>query len=159
MIELRPISDADLPFLLRLYASTRTEELAPLPWSEQQKQAFLRMQFEAQHRHYCSQYAGDRFDLVVEDEEPIGRLYVGRWSREICIIDISFLPQHRGRGLGTGLLRALLEEAAAQHKIASIYVEKLNPAKRLYQRLGFTIADDAGPYDYMTWTPPAVPAG
>jgi ribosomal protein S18 acetylase RimI-like enzyme len=158
LIGLRPVTDADLPFLLRLYASTRTAELAPLPWSEEQKQAFLRMQFQAQHSYYTQHYGGDRFDLVMDGAEPVGRFYVGRWSKEICVIDISFLPEHRGRGLGTALLRELLEEGATQGKTVSIHVEKFNPAKRLYERLGFALAGDAGVYDYMTCAPPVLPA-
>ena len=155
MISLRPVTDDDLPFLFRLYASTREDELARVPWSAEQKQAFLRMQFQAQHSYYSSQFAGDRFDLVLDGGEPVGRLYVGRRSREIHIIDISFLPEHRGRGLGTSLLRELLDEAAAQGKPVNIHVEKFNPAKRLYLRLGFVHAGDAGVYDYMSWIPPA----
>ena len=48
----RPIADADLPFLARLYASTRMEELAVTDWSDAQKTAFLQSQFDAQHAHY-----------------------------------------------------------------------------------------------------------
>ncbi len=152
-LSLRPIGDADLPFLYRVYASTRTEELAPLPWSEEQKQAFLRMQFEAQHRHYQSHYAGDRFDLLLLGDEAIGRLYVGRWPSQICVIDISLLPDYRGRGIGTRLLRGLIDEAQAQHKNVSIHVEKNNPARHLYVRLGFVIREDVGVYDLMVREP------
>ena len=52
----RHITEADLPFLARLYASTRTEELAVTPWSAEQKAAFLAMQFQAQHAHYQQHY-------------------------------------------------------------------------------------------------------
>ena len=52
----RPIADADLPFLARVYASTRAEELAVTPWTDQQKAAFLDMQFHAQHTHYQQYY-------------------------------------------------------------------------------------------------------
>jgi len=150
---LRPITDADLPLLLRIYASTRTGELAPLPWSEEQKQAFLRMQFEAQHRHYQSHYAGDRFDLLLLAGTPIGRLYVGRWPSQICVIDIALLPEYRGRGIGTRLLRELIAEAQAQGKNVSMHVEKNNPARNLYLRLGFVKHEDAGVYDLMVRAP------
>ena len=47
-ITLRCIAPEDEPFLYRVYAGTREEELAPLGWDEAQKNEFLRMQFSAQ---------------------------------------------------------------------------------------------------------------
>ena len=49
---LRRATAIDAQFLFRVYASTRLEELAPTGWSEVQIDAFLRMQFDAQDRHY-----------------------------------------------------------------------------------------------------------
>src|SRR5712691_549978 len=89
----RPIADADRPFLARLYASTRAEELAPVPWSEEQKAAFLLMQFQAQHAHYQTHYTGADWLIVERAAEPVGRLYIARWAREHRVIDIALLPQ------------------------------------------------------------------
>ena len=55
----RPATDADLPFLGRLYASTRIEELEVTSWTDEQKAAFLDMQFRAQHAHYIKHYPAD----------------------------------------------------------------------------------------------------
>ena len=55
-IELRPISDNDLAFLEKLYASTREEELSVTGWSDEQKQEFIKMQFTAQHKFYQEQF-------------------------------------------------------------------------------------------------------
>jgi ribosomal protein S18 acetylase RimI-like enzyme len=152
----RPITDADLPFLARLYASTRTEELAVTPWSDEQKAAFLDMQFQAQHTHYQRYYPQADWLVTMRDGEDVGRLYIERWPSQHRIIDIAFLPAHRGNGLGEALLRDLLDEAAAAGKAVSIHVEKFNPAMRLYRRLGFTTEEDKGVYDLMRWavTPP-----
>jgi ribosomal protein S18 acetylase RimI-like enzyme len=150
-LALRPATEADLPFLFRLYASTRAEELAPLPWSEEQKQAFLRMQFEAQTRHYALHFGGDRCDLILADGEPAGRWYIGRWTREIRVIDVSLLPAWRGRGIGGALLSELQREAAGSGRLVGIHVEMSNPARRLYQRLGFVVAEPGEVYDFMTW--------
>lgn len=147
----RRITEADLPFLARVYASTRIEELAPVPWSEQQKAAFLDMQFRAQHAHYQKHYPTAEWLVAMRDGEPIGRLYLDRWPSEHCIIDIAFLPDHRGTGLGGALMRDLLDEAGAAGKAMSIHVEKYNPAMRLYRRLGFTTEEDKGVYDLMRW--------
>src|SRR4051812_19114238 len=61
-ISLRPITDADLSFLYKVYASTRAQEMALVPWSDAQKQAFVRMQFEAQHKYYREQFTTASFD-------------------------------------------------------------------------------------------------
>jgi ribosomal protein S18 acetylase RimI-like enzyme len=148
----RPIADADLPFLARVYASTRAEEIAVTPWTDQQKAAFLDMQFHAQHTHYQQYYPEADWLVTMRAGEDIGRLYIERWPSQHCIIDIAFLPEHRGKGLGDALLRDLMEEAAAAGKAVSIHVEKYNPAMRLYRRLGFKTEEDKGVYDLMRWT-------
>jgi ribosomal protein S18 acetylase RimI-like enzyme len=149
----RPITGADLPFLARVYASTRAEELAPVPWSQERKAAFCDMQFRAQHAHYQTYYPGAEWLVVELAAEPVGRLYIARWAREHRLIDIALLPEFCGRGLGTALLRDLMDEARSAEKALSIHVEKSNPAMRLYRRLGFAPAGEHGVYDLMRWTP------
>jgi ribosomal protein S18 acetylase RimI-like enzyme len=151
----RRATDADLPLLARIYASTRTEELAPVPWTEAEKAAFLDMQFRAQHAHYRQYYQDADWLIIMRGGDCIGRLYLERlpdWHR---IIDIALLPDHRGLGLGEALLRDLLDEAVAAGRGVSIHVEKQNPAMRLYRRLGFTTAEESGVYDLMRWIAPS----
>jgi ribosomal protein S18 acetylase RimI-like enzyme len=136
-VTLRPITDSDLPFLFELYASTREEELKQVDWSAEQKDAFLRQQFGAQHTWWQTHYTGARFDLVLVDGAPAGRLYVDVWPREVRIVDIALMPAYRNGGLGTRLLRQVFEEGDAAGKPVSIHVEVFNPARRLYERLGF----------------------
>lgn len=155
-IRLRPITAADEQFLCALYGSTRTEELAPVPWSEEQKRAFLDMQFRAQTLHYQKHYGDGEFLIVENRGEPIGRLLLHRSADEIRVIDISLLPEHRGRGIGTSLLRDVLDEAAASNRSVTIHVEHFNPAKRLYERLGFRSLETNGVYDLLQWRGPAI---
>jgi len=136
-VTLRPITDADLPFLFAVYASTRVEELAQVPWTDEQKAMFLRQQFEAQHAWWQEHYTGARWDLVLVDGVPAGRLYVDVWEREIRIVDIALVPEYRGGGIGTMLLKRIFAEGDAAGKPVSIHVEVFNPARRLYDRLGF----------------------
>jgi GNAT superfamily N-acetyltransferase len=150
-VTLRPITSDDEPFLCALYASTREEELAVVPWSAEQRDAFLRMQFTEQHHYYQEHYAGSAFDIVLLDDMPIGRLYVSRWDEEIRVVDIALVPTSRGRGIGGALLRALQEEARAAGKPLGIHVERLNPALRLYERLGFRLRADKGMYLFLEW--------
>jgi ribosomal protein S18 acetylase RimI-like enzyme len=155
-LRFRDATDVDLPFLSRIYAATRTEELAPVPWSDEQKAVFLQAQFDAQHAHYRQHYPSALWLVIARGEADIGRLYLDRWPREHRLIDIAILPEHRGEGLGTAILRDLIEEASAAGKPLSIHVEKNNPAMRLYLRLGFRAVGEQGVYDLMRRDPNAV---
>ena len=150
---LRPATDADRDFLFDVYASTRTEELAPVPWSDDEKDAFLRQQAEAQDAHYRGTYTDTTYSVILTGGEPAGRLYVARWEDEIRIVDIALLPEHRGNGLGTALLQELIEESEAAGKPLSIHVEQNNPARPLYDRLGFEEAGEFGVYVLMRRAP------
>ncbi len=150
-VVLRAVSDADLPFLSRVYASTRTAELAQTDWSDAQKHTFLQFQFDAQHQHYRAHYADAEFLVVEHVGTPVGRLYLHWRAGELRIVDIALLPAARGRGIGGALLRTLMDVAAAQGKAVSIHVEQMNPAMRLYQRLGFAKVGEHGIYHLMEW--------
>jgi GNAT superfamily N-acetyltransferase len=155
MITFRPITETDHAFLRELYGSTRAQEMEAVPWPTEEKRAFLDMQFDAQHRFYAKQFPTASFELVLENGEAIGRLYVDRRRDEHRVIDIALLPEWRGRGVGGQLMRGLLEEAAGVGKMVRIHVERLNPAMRLYERLGFQKIEDQGVYDLMEWRPRA----
>ena len=123
-ITLRPIGEDDMGFLLRVYRSTREEELATVvDWTEEQKEAFVLMQFNAQHTWYQEHYGGATFDVVLVDGTPAGRLYVHRRETEIRLVDITILPELRNRGIGSALLARLLAEAEAAGKPLTIHVE------------------------------------
>lgn len=157
-VTLRPITDADMDFLHRLYATTREDELKQVDWTPEQKAMFVSHQFHAQHQYWQENYTDTSWDLIVADGEPIGRLYVARWPDDIRIVDIALMPEHRGGGVGTRLLREVLAEGDATGRKVSIHVEIYNPARRLYERLGFVQAGDRGVYLLMERYPAAVPA-
>jgi ribosomal protein S18 acetylase RimI-like enzyme len=155
-VALRVVVDADLPLLERVYASTRIEELAQTDWSEEQKAAFVHFQFEAQHAHYTTHYHDAQFFVVEHAGTAVGRLYLHWRTDELRIVDIALLPEARGSGLGGALLAALMARAAAETKAVSIHVEQMNPAMRLYRRLGFVKIGEHGVYDLMRWNPQPV---
>ena len=150
---LRPEIDADIPFLSRLYASVREDELVRVPWSAEQKQTFLTSQFQAQRLHYRTYFGDCAFDVIEQRGEPAGRLYLDMRQAQLHIIDIALLPAWRSRGIGTAILEALQEAGRASGKGVGIMVEKFNPALRLYRRLGFTDIADHGVYLEMEWLP------
>jgi GNAT superfamily N-acetyltransferase len=150
----RPIEEEDKEFLLRLYWTTRAEEMAMVTdWTDEQKDAFVRMQFQAQHAWYQEHYGDAQFDLILADGIPAGRLYVHRRADEIRLVDISLLPEYRSGGIGTALLNELFAESAESGKPVTIHVEKYNPALRLYERLGFVPVADRGVYLLLKRSP------
>lgn len=143
-ITLRPVTAADEEFLFSVYASTRTEELARVPWTKEQQDAFVRIQFAAQQQHYPAQYPQANHDVISADGVPVGRIYLDRSGEGLHILDITVLPQHRSAGIGSEVLRQILNEAARRSVPVTIYVENFNPSLRLFQRLGFQVAEESG---------------
>lgn len=138
---LRPALPADEAWQLAIYASTRADELKLTGWPASQCAAFVRQQHQAQQQHYAQHFPHSACHLIlVGDGEVAGRLWLDERSDRLHILDIALLPAWRGRGLGTRCLRALAGQAAAQGRGLSIQVEIHNPARRLYERLGF-VAD------------------
>src|SRR5947207_13643725 len=97
-VSLRPVSAADEDFILQVYASTREQELAQVPWSAEQKEAFVRMQYGAQKQHYAAEFPRASHDVIYAGETPVGRIYVDRGEDVMHILDVTLLPQHRGQG-------------------------------------------------------------
>jgi len=149
----RAANDDDLAFILTVYASTRAEEMAQVPWSDEQKSAFLASQLEAQHTYYAQVFPSAARDVVLVDGTPAGRLYVNRAEDEIHVIDIALLPPFRNRGIGSQLLGEVLAEGERTGVKVTIYVEKLNPALRLYRRLGFEVIDQDDVYYLLAKEP------
>lgn len=152
-IELRPATDDDRGFLRDVYGSTRADELALVPWSDDEKAAFVEMQFEAQDSAYRQAYPDGRFLVVLGEGVPIGRLYLARLDGGIRIVDIALLPEHRGAGIGSRLVDDVLAEADAEGVAVSLHVEPWNPARRLYERRGFRVVEERGAYLFMERPP------
>lgn len=150
-VSLRAATEDDSRFLLALYAATRTD-LALLPIDEEQRAALVRMQYRAQDSSFRLQHPDASFDVVEVDGRPGGRLYVARRPHDVRIVDITLLPEHRGSGIGTALIRAVQDEAAAAGRTVSLHVAFDNPAARLYDRLGFRQVEDLGAYRRLEWS-------
>jgi ribosomal protein S18 acetylase RimI-like enzyme len=153
---LRPGGPDDEPFLYDLYCSTRQAEIAGFGWPPAQTEMFLKMQFRALQQNYIAQAQinPDQINdqIIVSEQSPIGRLIVIRTDSEICLADIALLPKHRGRGVGTKLIRDLLAESTATGKPVTLHVSKDNrAAASLYAGLGFLVTEDTGIHFKMEW--------
>lgn len=153
MITLRAKEPRDKEFLVQLYASTRTEELSLVPWSEEQKKRFLRMQFEAQTAHYRNVFPRMSYQIILDDGKNIGRLLCARLEDEIRIVDISLIPEFRGRGISSALIAQIMNDAQKEAKCVRLHVSTENPAKKLYERLGFKELQRDGFYIFMEAKP------
>lgn len=160
VVALRPVAPADDEFLLAVYASTRADELALVPWSAEQKQVFLRIQFDTQRREYDVRFPDAEYDVILFDGQPVGRLWIGRNKEEIRVLDIALLPAAQNKGIGGALIRRLIEEARQTGKKLRHMVFVLNTdAKRFYERLGFRVFEEVGAYIHMEWQAAAEAAG
>ena len=155
-ISLRPVRQLDQPLLLRIYASTREDEMAMVPWNEDEKQSFLQMQFTAQTTDYESRFPDSEHSIIVADEEDAGRIWIDRRPDEIRLLDITVLPKFRNGGVGKLMLEQLQAEAAASATALRHSVFNTNlDALRLYERMDFVVVEDFETYVLMEWQPPS----
>ena len=159
-VSLRPVTDTDQEFLIGVYASTRAAELAQVDWDESQKDAFIRWQYEMQKQEYDTRYPSARYEVILVDGVPAGRIWIGTDDTQIRLLDIGLLTEFQNRGVGTQLLRQLMDEATRTNKALRHMVFVLNEnASRFYERLGFKTIEDVGGYLHMEWLPGQNTAG
>ena len=157
-VSFRPVQDSDRDFLFGLYASTRDwERQAVTTWTDADWQDFLTRQFSAQDRAYRMNFPGANFTVIQMGGADIGRLYADRQDDCLRIIELTIAPQWRGRGIGTDILRALMNEAHGGKVPVRLSVEKQSPAIRLYARHGFGAINDLGHHVEMEWRPATGP--
>lgn len=150
---LKPYSPDDQDFLFRLYADTRTQEMSLFGWPAAQQETFLRMQFNAQQHWYGMAYSGGDHQIVLVEGQPVGRILVFRESGANRLVDIALLAPFRGHGIGTQLLRDLIGKSSQENLPVALQVLKNNPARHLYERLGFVITGEDGMYYQMERKP------
>jgi ribosomal protein S18 acetylase RimI-like enzyme len=152
-VTLRAATPDDRDFLLTVFAGTRADELAVLSADAAQREVFINLQFNAQQQSYSDCYPAAENSIILLAGQPIGRMIVDRATEEILLVDIALLSHYRNRRIGSSLIRSLMDEASATRKAVRLSVYKLNPALRLYQRLGFFPSADDGLYFEMKWVP------
>jgi len=150
-IELKSITKEDEAFLYEIYASTRNQEVDSRGWSAEQKGLFLEMQWRAQQASYNQQFPGASHSIIAVGEQYVGRLLADELSDYHHLIDISILPSYQGKGIGTFLITQLLQKAREGNKPVILQVFHTNPARNLYERLGFQVASSDEIYLKMRW--------
>lgn len=124
----RPAASVDEEFLRALFASSRPFDLTGLSAVP----GLLELQLEARRRAHAAAYPLLRDEIVLLEDRPVGRLLTARTTGATHVVDVAIAPEHRGQGLGGTLLGRLLDSGPV-----TLTVALANPARRLYDRLGF----------------------
>jgi ribosomal protein S18 acetylase RimI-like enzyme len=148
---IRPLGPADDSFLDELYESTRLDEVLTWGLEPAQARAFLASQASIQRRAYALQFPAAEHWALLREGRPVGRLIVHIESDALRVVDVSVLPAERGKGLASWALGELLRRAERLAPLVRLQVTPENPARRLYERLGFRVASDDGQRLSMEW--------
>ena len=152
-LALRPVaSPDDDDFLRELYMNSREDLSGVFADGEQMRQLLL-IQFRAQAVTYSHQFPDASHDIVELDGDRIGRTILDRKTDAVHIVDISLVPDARGRGIGTAILSQVLDDCASTGRVCTLQVVKTNRAQTLYRRLGFEVTGDDGMRLSMRWSP------
>lgn len=143
----------DDAFLLEVYGSTRMEEMAQWGWSESDKHSFLHMQYRMQQQSYRMQYPEIVNRIILVNDLRAGRILTASTKEACHLMDISLLPQFRRQGIGSRLIDELKQEAQDRQLPVRLSVLLTNPARRLYERLGFQVMESSEMYMKMEWNP------
>lgn len=143
----RAATEEDDSFLQELFASTRPQELAFFGANEEQKRAFVIMQFSILPRSYPKA----EHTIILAGNVPIGRTIIDRHRDELRLVDIALLPDFRNCGIGALLVQQLLDEGRERQLPVRLQVFKYGAAVPFYERLGFRSIDDDGSYLKMEW--------
>lgn len=152
---LRVTCFADAVFERRLFETARPDAEIIAQWPAAQRQAFYDSQFALQSKHYRQYFADAAFLIVTRAGEAVGRLILDENPKEWRIVDIALMPEIRGQGVGSGLIRSVQRSAAAAGAaclVLQVQVQNVG-AWRLYERLGFKNATVSDAYAEMIWRP------
>lgn len=149
-ITLRDATLADEPFFMDLYRNTREHEMEAVGWSEEQRQQFIAFQYQARKHHYNEFYKGATDEVIMQEQVPIGRLMVHRSGDDILVMLIELLSTCRGQGVGTMLMKKIMDDADIPVKL---HVERHGGPVAFYEGLGFEKTGELDFHDEMMWYP------
>jgi ribosomal protein S18 acetylase RimI-like enzyme len=128
--QLRPATTADYDFLYQLHRATIRPAVAAMwGWDEAWQQAYFAQKFDPAQRQ-----------IIAVEGQDVGVVAIEERDEEIYLALIEVAPEQQNRGLGTTVIRDILQRAQQQQRPVSLHVLKTNPAgQRLYERLGFVV--------------------
>lgn len=160
LLRLRPEQEQDQAFRFQLFCESRPAEFALLQFEPAVFDQLMRFQFQAQTLSYRADFPNARFDIIELNGAPIGRIVVDRPGTVLHIVDQAIVPSLRSRGLGTTIMKALMDEAGAAGLPVRLKVALSNdPSMRLYLRLGFKPIHSEPLHVEMEWLAVAESSG
>lgn len=130
--------EGNYSFIKELFFTHKMRELQIESWSQDILLPLLEMQFNSQRSSYKRQYPNAEEYIVYMDELPVGWLILDN-SQSYHIVNIMVHEAYRGNNIGSEIVRDVLCKADREGKQVTLFVEKNNPAQKLYSRLGFKI--------------------
>jgi ribosomal protein S18 acetylase RimI-like enzyme len=101
-----------------------------------------------QRQRFEENFKPSLLEIIEYAQKPMGYISVDRRADEIFLSSIEIAPEFQNRGIGTRLIRELLDECDRKRLSTRLFVLKVNPAQRLYERLGFEPIEET-PTHYM----------
>ena len=141
---LRQATDDDRAFLYELMVATMKPYVVETwaGWDE-----------TFQVRRFTEHFDPARCQIVVVDGRDIGMISIDRGDAEIFLANVQIAPDFQGMGLGSAIIGDLLAEAHRRRVPCRLQVLKVNPARRLYERLGFAIEGETDTHFRMRALP------
>jgi ribosomal protein S18 acetylase RimI-like enzyme len=151
---LRAVEPTDEGFLYDVFATTWESEVAALP-NQNLARHVLRIQHIAQERRFASRYPGHQRLLILSDDgERAGRLYLLRTGSALHVVDLTVMPEFRGRGLGSRVLQQLMELAEREDLPIAARVSRANTrVTDACARVGFELVDIDDLDNFLRWRP------
>lgn len=150
-VKLRPVTPEDETFLISVYGASREQELAMVPWTEEQRHAFVKFQYLAQLNYYQTEFPKSEHFIILADGEPVGRLFLDRRDAQIRILDITILTRHRGKGFGVPVIRYVMDEALTVGKSVGINLDLFSTSQRTFEQLGFKPTEKTDSHTLYAW--------
>jgi GNAT superfamily N-acetyltransferase len=149
--QLRPAHALDEAFLYEVFCTTWAHRVAALP-NQNLARHVLRIQHIAQEREFSSRHPDHQKLVVLVGNEPAGRLYLDDDGASMQLLDLTLIPRFRGRGLGSGIVSGVCEQAAAGGRTLKVRVVRADATATGLWSPGFrrVAADDLA--DHLEWT-------
>ena len=106
---------------------------------------------EWQEREFRKRFPLESREVIRRGDVDIGCIRVEDRDDHVHLAYVALLPAHQGQGIGSLLVRDLCRDAANHGKPVRLTVLQANPARALYERLGFRVTETVDPRVHMEW--------
>ena len=138
--ELRPATIDDYDFMYQLLVASM-KEYVEMTWS---------WEVEYQQDRFRTKFDPALYESIVVDGQSVGAVSFLRQETEFFLSEIQIMPESQNKGLGTRIIQDLVDRANEVGLPVALQVLKVNPAYRLYERLGFSRIGETETHNQMS---------